>query len=100
MFNILWSAGELGDGLVAVKVVKKENAEDALKEVETMTAFNHQNILRMIGIAKNESKRLNLLVPLNWGQYKNPEIKLDGRDITSIWFPELYPVSQLLDKLE
>jgi ribulose bisphosphate carboxylase small subunit len=50
---------------VAVKVVKKENAEDALKEVETMTAFNHQNILRMIGIAKNESKRLNLLVPLN-----------------------------------
>jgi hypothetical protein len=54
----------------------------------------------MIGIAKNESKRLNLLVPLNWGQYKNPEIKLDGRDITSIWFPELYPVSQLLDKLE
>ena len=37
--------------------MKKENAEDALKEVETMAAFNHQNILRMIGIGKNEGKR-------------------------------------------
>jgi len=53
---IIMFTGELSGGLVAVKVVKKEHADDALKEVETMAAFNHPNILRMVGIAKHEGK--------------------------------------------
>ncbi|CAG7717417.1 unnamed protein product [Allacma fusca] len=44
---------ELNGEPIAVKVVKTEHAGEAMKEVETMAAFNHQNILQMIGIAKS-----------------------------------------------
>ena len=40
--------------LVAVKVTKKEHAEEVLREVETMTTFHHTHILQLLGIAQNE----------------------------------------------
>lgn len=39
--------------VVAVKVIKKEHSEEALREIENMMTFNHPNILKLLGIAQN-----------------------------------------------
>lgn len=87
--------GELKSGeAVAVKIMKREHAGEALKEVETMSGFTHDNILKMIGIASNQGMILWLLtiyivsVIDERGRKRNIEVKL-GRALWLIfrrWF--------------
>jgi len=37
-----------------VKVAKRDYTEEAMKEMETMSGFCHPNILRLIGIVKQQ----------------------------------------------
>ncbi|XP_035704965.1 tyrosine-protein kinase transmembrane receptor Ror isoform X2 [Folsomia candida] len=45
--------GVLGGEAVAIKVVKREYSDEAVKEVETMATFSHPNILHLIGIVQS-----------------------------------------------
>jgi hypothetical protein len=55
LFNT--ETGELNGEDVAVKVAKREYTDEAMKEVETMAAFSHQNILHLIGIVRHEGRQ-------------------------------------------
>lgn len=56
MVCFLFRTGVLDGELVAIKVVKKEYSDEAVKEVETMANFSHPNILHLIGIVQSSGE--------------------------------------------